>query len=78
MQSIIFVFFNLEKNKNNFRKTKYDIPHQIFWKIRICFQNEKIFTMSGVISCLRVRAEIGKFASHKPKCFLEDEVIIFS
>jgi hypothetical protein len=34
-------FFYLEKNKNIFRKIKYVIPHQIFWRIRICFQNEK-------------------------------------
>jgi hypothetical protein len=34
--------------------------------------------MSGVISRLRLRAEIGKFAYYKPKYFLEDEVENFS
>jgi hypothetical protein len=34
--------------------------------------------MSGVISGLRLRAKIGKFASHKPTFFLEDEVKNFS
>jgi hypothetical protein len=76
--SIFFCFFYLEKNKNIFRKTKYGIPHQIFWRIRICFQNEKIFTMSGVISCLRLKAKIGKYAYYKPIFFLEDEDKIFS
>ena len=77
-QKIFFVLFNLEKNKNIFRKTKYVIPHQIFWRIRICFQNEKIFTMPGVISWLRLKAKIGKYAYYKPIFFLEDEDKIFS
>ncbi len=75
---IFFVSLNLEKNKNKFRKTKYVIPHQIFWRIRICFQNEYIFTESGVISGLRLRAKIAKFASHKSSFFLEYEIKKFS
>jgi hypothetical protein len=71
-------FFCLEKNKNIFRKPKYVIPHQIFWIIRICFQNEKIFTKSGVISFLRYRAKIGTLASYKPTFKIEDGVKIFS
>jgi hypothetical protein len=30
--------------------------------------------MSGVISCLRLKAKIGKYAYYKPIFFLEDEV----
>ena len=67
---------NLEKNKNIFRKTKYGIPHQIFWRIRICFQNEKIFTKSGVISFLRLSAKIDTLASYKLIFLLEDEVML--
>jgi len=34
--------------------------------------------MSGVISCLRLKAKIGKYAYYKPKFFREDEGKIFS
>jgi hypothetical protein len=33
--------------------------------------------MSGVKSCLRLKAKIGKYAYYKPTFFLEDEVKIF-
>jgi hypothetical protein len=71
-------FFYFRKNKNIFRKLKYVIPRQIFWRIRICFQNLKTFTKSGVISFLRLRAKIGTLESYKPIFLLEDEVKIFS
>jgi hypothetical protein len=34
--------------------------------------------MSGVISCLRLKAKIGKYAYYKPIFYLEDEGKIFS
>jgi len=34
--------------------------------------------MSGVISCLRLKAKIGKYAYYKPIYFLEDEGKMFS
>ncbi len=48
--TVFKIFFYFEKNKKIYRKSKYVIPNQISWRIRICFQNEKIFTMSGVLN----------------------------
>jgi hypothetical protein len=57
---------------------KQNTPHQIFWRIQIWFQNEKIFNKAGVISFLRLRAEIGEFASYKPIFLPEQKEKIFS
>jgi hypothetical protein len=39
---------------------------------------KKMFYISGVISCLRLSAEIGKFASYKPIFLPEDYEKFFS
>jgi hypothetical protein len=46
----------------------------IFMSQKLDFSKRK----SGVISDLRLRAKIGRFVSHKPTFFLEDEVKKFS
>jgi hypothetical protein len=37
-----------------------------------------MFNISGVISCLRLSAEIGKFAPYKPIFLAEDNETFFS
>jgi hypothetical protein len=39
---------------------------------------KKMFYISGVISCLRLSAEIGEFASYKPIFLAEDYEKFFS